>query len=75
MNPTFTIETLAALTVILTFAGGVCFWLGSRIFATRKDLHNVTQRLEAVKVAATVLQNDVKWIKTFLRNGAAPSED
>ena len=59
-------ETLAAMTVILSFSGGICFWIGSKIFATRHDFHRVSERIAELAESHIEIKTDLKWIKKAL---------
>ena len=61
-----------AASVILTALCTGCFWMGSRIFATRKDLACVSRKLEELKEGAIKVAVDVDWIKSRLAGNEIP---
>lgn len=57
-------ETVAAITVVLSFLFTVVFWLGSKMFATRKDFHEIQSSIVALRLKDGQLENDIAWLKT-----------
>ena len=66
MTITLTIEEMLALFGL--FSGGftIAVWIGSKLFATRKDLHEVKNSLTAVSLTLSLQNNDLAWIKGAL---------
>lgn len=56
-------ESIAAITVVLSFLFGVVFWLGSKMFATRKDFHEMQSSIVALRIKDMQLENDIAWLK------------
>lgn len=48
--------------ILATLIGGAYF-LGCRLFATRKELHDLQNSDEAIKLALEAVRNDVMWLK------------
>lgn len=57
-------ETIAAIAATLSFVFGVVFWLGSKMFATRKDFHEMQSSIVALRIKDGQLENDIAWLKT-----------
>jgi uncharacterized protein YdgA (DUF945 family) len=52
--------------ILATLAGGAYF-LGCKLFATRKELHDLKNTDEALKLADEGLRHDVDWLKSKAR--------
>lgn len=72
MNPVLSIQDIAALTVIASFVGGILLWAGSRLFATRTDLHLLRADLQKNTMETGLIGRDVSWIKAKLTDDGAP---
>lgn len=72
MNPVLSIQDIAALTVIASFVGGILLWAGSRLFATRTDLHLLRADLQKNTMETGLIGRDVSWIKAKLTDAGAP---
>lgn len=57
-------ETIAAITVVLSFLFTVVFWVGSKMFTTRKDFHEMQSSIVALRIKDGQLENDIAWLKT-----------
>jgi len=67
------IQDVAGITVIASFTGAILLWLSGRYFATRKDIHNINNRLTRIELKFNVAQNDMSWIKAKLSGEEVPN--
>ena len=62
------IQDIAALTAIASFIGAIGLWIGSKLFASRADIHKIKHELQVNTMETSLIGRDVSWIKARLTN-------